>query len=159
MFDHHAVHRYSEFPLPSEKYIPGQGMHRRDKSNRAIPDCMITIWENDWRTCEKYLYAIDLFNFGYWWEAHEVLEGLWMQAGRKTEQALFIQGIIQIAAALLKDSMKQKRGALSLFNKGLHKIKRQKGVYLGIDAKKFSADCRRFFSDYKKSPPRIVLWY
>ena len=35
----------------------------------------------DWRECEEFLYGIDLFNAGYWWECHEVLEGLWHAAG------------------------------------------------------------------------------
>lgn len=29
--------------------------------------------KNNWKTNSTYLYAIDLFNFAYWWECHEYL--------------------------------------------------------------------------------------
>ena len=38
-----------------------------------------------------YLYAIDLYNYAYWWECHEVLEGLW-RAGQTTEARKFFPG-------------------------------------------------------------------
>ena len=51
---------------------------------------------------DEYLYGIDLYNYAYWWECHEVLERLWHAAGRKTEQANFFRALIQLAAANLK---------------------------------------------------------
>ncbi len=38
---------------------------------------------DDWLRCRDYLRGIDLFNHGYYWEAHEVWEGLWHTAGHR----------------------------------------------------------------------------
>ncbi|HEY3488013.1 MAG TPA: DUF309 domain-containing protein [Gammaproteobacteria bacterium] len=86
-----------------------------------------------WRCSQRYLYAIDLFNHRYWWEAHEVLEEVWLEAGRRSATGKFIQGLIQIAAALLKESQSIHKGAHRLAVSGLAKICLQSGVFLGID--------------------------
>jgi predicted metal-dependent hydrolase len=45
---------------------------------------------------------VDLFNHGYYWEAHEAWEGLWHACGRKGTTADFLKGLIQLAAAGVK---------------------------------------------------------
>ena len=50
----------------------------------------------------RWLYALDLFNAGFYWEAHEVWESFWNALGRKTPEALSIQGLIHLAAAAVK---------------------------------------------------------
>ena len=161
MSDNPEIIRYSKYPFPKRKYIPGKSVHPRKAPHLyqipELPQAILTNDKDSWLKCERYLYAIDLFNYGYWWEAHEILEGLWMRAGRKTELALFIQGIIQIAAGLLKDSQGQGRGAALLSTKGLEKLKRQSGFFLGIDVDKFTEDIYCYFSETNPLPPRILL--
>jgi predicted metal-dependent hydrolase len=55
---------------------------------------------------------VDLFNHAFWWEAHEAWEGLW--AGAEGTQRLFLQGLIQLAAALLKHRLRSMRGCVRL---------------------------------------------
>jgi hypothetical protein len=55
---------------------------------------------------------VDLFNHAYWWEAHEAWEGLWSHA--EGTQRLFLQGLIQLAAALLKHRLQSARGCVRL---------------------------------------------
>jgi hypothetical protein len=55
-----------------------------------------------WPSCLAYLEGIDLFNHGYYWEAHEVWEGLWHAAGRRGTVADFLKGLIKLAAAAVK---------------------------------------------------------
>ncbi len=50
----------------------------------------------------RWRYALDLFNAGYYWEAHEVWESFWHALGRTTPDARFVQGLIHIAAAAVK---------------------------------------------------------
>ena len=52
--------------------------------------------------CTEYLFAIDLFNHGYYWEAHEHWELLWQAAGREGLLADFLKGLIKLAAAGVK---------------------------------------------------------
>ena len=42
-----------------------------------------------WHLCRPYLYGIDLFNDGYYWEAHEVWEGLWHACGLRGQPRAF----------------------------------------------------------------------
>ncbi|WP_292396668.1 DUF309 domain-containing protein, partial [Mesorhizobium sp.] len=42
---------------------------------------------------------IDLFNHGYYWEAHEAWEPLWHTAKQSTQHRLFFKGLILLAAA------------------------------------------------------------
>jgi predicted metal-dependent hydrolase len=50
----------------------------------------------------RWLYALDLYNAGFYWEAHEVWEGFWNALGRTTPEAQFVQGLIHLAAAAVK---------------------------------------------------------
>ena len=49
-----------------------------------------------------FRFGVDLFNHGYYWEAHEVWEGLWHACGRKGTLADFLKGLIRLAAAGVK---------------------------------------------------------
>lgn len=50
----------------------------------------------------EFLWGIDLFNRGYYWEAHEAWESVWNAAGRRGPIAGFVQGLIKLAAAGVK---------------------------------------------------------
>jgi hypothetical protein len=50
----------------------------------------------------RWLYALDLFNAGFYWEAHEVWEGFWHALGRTTPEAQSVQGLIHLTAACVK---------------------------------------------------------
>lgn len=49
-----------------------------------------------------FLFGIDLFNYGYYWEAHEAWEGLWHAAGRRGLSAELLKGLMKLAAAGFK---------------------------------------------------------
>jgi hypothetical protein len=159
---HAEIERYTNHPFPHRKFIPGQGIHP-DKDPHGphipkIPAGSIAFGTDSWSRSPQYLYAIDLFNFGYWWEAHEVLEKIWIQTGRSTPVARFIQGLIQISAALLKYPQSNPRVASRLVAGGLGKLKLQSGVYLGIKIDDFAHQVERYFAGGSSSLPRIILW-
>ena len=98
--------RYSTRPFPSYRFVPRRTPHpRRDPSGHSysLPEPKPIPFSVDrWHTSEDYLYGIDLYNFAYWWECHEVFEGLWHAVGHHSEQGNFFQALIQLAAANLK---------------------------------------------------------
>jgi predicted metal-dependent hydrolase len=55
-----------------------------------------------WRDSRAYLHGLDLFNHGYYWEAHETWEGLWHACARRGPTADFLRGLIKLAAAGVK---------------------------------------------------------
>ncbi len=58
--------------------------------------------EFSWSDNEEYLYGFDLFNFGYYWEAHEAWEAVWIASGKKGPIAEFLKGLIKMTAAGVK---------------------------------------------------------
>jgi hypothetical protein len=64
--------------------------------------------------CRAYLHGIDLFNYGYYWEAHEAWEGVWRSYERSETTALFLQGLIKLAAAGVKIREGMPRGVANL---------------------------------------------
>ena len=53
-------------------------------------------------TSEAFRWGIDLFNFGYYWEAHEAWEGLWQASREAPEQRTFLHALILLSAAGVK---------------------------------------------------------
>ena len=91
---------------PPYAYVPGHRPHpTRSGSGHSsgtaapIPEPM----EPDaWRDCVPYLEGIELFNAGYYWEAHEAWEGLWVAAGRAGAMGELFHGLIKLSVAGLK---------------------------------------------------------
>ncbi|HKP00804.1 MAG TPA: DUF309 domain-containing protein [Nitrospiraceae bacterium] len=79
------------------------------------------------------MYGIDLYNFAFWWECHEIFEGLWHTVGHKTEQGSFFQALIQLAAANLKHFLGNEQAAQNLIRSGIIRLQNVPPSYLGID--------------------------
>ncbi|HYU05926.1 MAG TPA: DUF309 domain-containing protein [Thermoplasmata archaeon] len=75
--------------------------------------------------------GIRLFNDRYFFEAHEVLEGVWRE--EHGESRLFLQGLIQICAAYHHTQNGNPIGAATLLERGAEKIRRYPPGYLGIE--------------------------
>ncbi len=93
-------------PFPPYSYVTGMFPHpTRDPAGHHFGVAPVVCPAPDpklWRGCRPYLYGLDLFNHGYYWEAHEVWEGLWHASGRAGMVGLFFQGLIKLAAAGVK---------------------------------------------------------
>jgi predicted metal-dependent hydrolase len=160
--------RYTRRPFPPYRYLPFQGRdalpHPRNDpgghSYAADEDYLPHFTPDDWPNCEPYLYGIDLFNHGYWWEAHEALETVWLAAGtRETQCGLFVQGLIQLAAAQLKRVIGSPTGAQSLTAAGCEKLAPAHEVFLGIDVALLIADAQRCLQEDRGEFPMIVLHF
>ena len=68
----------------------------------------------DWQENRIYLGGIDLFNHGYYWEAHEMWEALWHRTGGDAVTAMFLKGLIKLTAAGVKIREGNPRGTASL---------------------------------------------
>ena len=101
-------------PFPPYAYLPGRNPHpTRDAGGHSYgrpPDQPDAPDPARWRACDDYLYGIDLFNHGYYWEAHEAWEGLWHACGRQGAIGTYLQALINFAAAGLKARWGNARG-------------------------------------------------
>ena len=120
--------RRSSRMLPPYRHVPGLTPHpMRDPaghSHGVAPQPLKLSAERlaeSWLECEPYLYGVDLFNRAYFWEAHEAWEEVWNAVGHRSLQGRLLQGMIQVAAALLKRHLEVPRGAAGNFRKaGVH---------------------------------------
>lgn len=153
--------RYSARPLPPYRYLPGQSPHPtrdpRGHSAGAADERPQPLDPDAWRTSDDYLYGVDLLNHGYWWEAHEAFEGLWREAGRDTEIGGFLQGLIQIAGALLKSATGPPAAARGLARVGSARLRELPGVFLGVDCAALTSSVDDYLAGRRSAPPRIRL--
>ncbi|MCB9883670.1 MAG: DUF309 domain-containing protein [Planctomycetes bacterium] len=75
-------------------------------------------------SCRDWLRGVDLFNHGFFWESHEAWEGLWRAQGRGDRRRLFLQGLIQTAAAHLQWLLGSTRGHERLRESAADKLRR-----------------------------------
>ena len=130
-------------PFPPYSYVTRRFPHpTRDPAGHSfgvvpmpcpVPD------PNLWRECRPYLYGLDLFNHGYYWEAHEVWEGLWHASGRAGLPGNFIKGLIKLAAAGVKAREGRAEGvrtharrAAELFRQVAGQLPPEQACYFGL---------------------------
>ncbi|WP_050986270.1 DUF309 domain-containing protein [Schlesneria paludicola] len=95
-----------EIAMPAYAFVPARHPHPvTDARGHSFGRTAVPVSPLDthqpFRSTE-YLHAIDLFNAGYYWEAHEEWEGLWVAAGRAGVAGNFLKGLIKLAAAGVK---------------------------------------------------------
>ncbi len=102
----HPPRLLPELPLPPYAHVPGRTPHPqsdpRGHSFGQHPEHPTRPAAEDWVRSRTFLRAVDLFNHGYYWEAHEAWESLWHACGRRGTEADFLKGLIKLAAAGVK---------------------------------------------------------
>lgn len=115
--------------FPDHPYLPGKGTH----PNTADP---VVCPLEEGKTNDDFLYALDLFHFGYFWESHLYFEAFWNRHQRKGSVALFSKSMIMIAAARIKIAQSRIETARVLLNRAsqlLQELIRTEGsVFHGV---------------------------
>jgi len=101
-----AVHRYTQTPFPPYRYLPTVNPHpgiHPEGHSFGRPELTVKFSPpQEWKKNQAYLYGVDLYNHGFWWEAHEYWEAVWMTTPKLDIYGQFLQSLIQYSAALLK---------------------------------------------------------
>ena len=84
-----------------------------------------------------YLGFFQCFNQQLFFEAHEVLEVLWL-ARRGREDDLFYKGLIQLAGAFVHIQKKRRQPAMALFKLARENLNRYPAVYQSLDVGRVS---------------------
>ena len=152
-------------PFPPYAYIPGRRPHpTRDTEGHSYGVAAEIPEPPDpaaWRACRDYLYGIDLFNHGFYWEAHEAWEGLWVACGRRGPTATFLQGLINLAAAGFKARWGNPRGlranaktAAALLDTAARRLGPEAARFMGLDVRALAAIAGEF-SKVQRSGPEV----
>jgi predicted metal-dependent hydrolase len=83
------------------------------------------------RHSEELALGVELFNAGRFWHAHEAWEEIWLRA--VGDEKVFLQGLIQLAAAYHHVQRGTFRGGVRLFDAALRKLERFDDGRDGID--------------------------
>lgn len=106
-------------------------------------------WDpSEWRNLDNWLWGVDLFNRFYFWEAHEAWEELWTVSPRATSPSLFLQGLIQVSAALLKVHLRSTRGSRKLSVAGIEKLSQVSDTFpsfMGLDVVQTITEMEDYF--------------
>ncbi len=134
----------TDLPLPKRAYLPGTMPHPSTRPQQDAREPSSPLEAGQWQASRGFLWGVDLYNEGFFWEAHEAWEELWKQAARPSPTRSLLQGLIQCAAAALKMRCEQPRGAASLASTAiehLHAAKQAAGSpYCGIDLDSWITD-------------------
>ena len=153
--------RYSRRAFPPYRYIPGRSPHpQRDPCGHAFGAAETPperFAPEAWRSCETFLYGIDLYNFAFFWECHEQLEGLLGGAGRTSQAGRLLRGLIQAAASHLKWVMEARAPAARLAGKALRHVSDGTGIDLGVDVAALSTALQARVDDPDTPPVPIRL--
>ena len=139
--------RYSSVDFPPYRYVPGIHPHPTNSSeghSYGEEDVDHNKWDSNlWKANEDYLFGIDLYNYHYYWEAHEAWEGLWIASVRNSSEHRFLQGLIKVGAALLKIRMAEYEiqdliGARNLARSGIDLLSKV-GIdqFMGLEIPRF----------------------
>jgi len=93
--------------LPEYTYIPGTETPHpiRDPNGHSYGRKGRTskpLTPENWSENRNYLMAIDYFNFGYYWEAHDEFDRLLRASDAESLAGRFLKGLVKMAAAGLK---------------------------------------------------------
>jgi hypothetical protein len=148
-----------ERPFPAYRYVPGLHPHPvRDPTGHSYQPqprrSRHAPWDaSAWKTLLDWLFGVDLFNAFYFWEAHESWEGLWGAKPRDSAPACLLQGLIQIAAALLKIHLRSSAGADQLSRAGIEKLTATAAScpsLLGLELPETISQFRHYFRPLKQ---------
>ncbi len=149
--------RYCQVPFPRYRFLPGHHPHpTADPDGHSYhapgdsPAAVVYKPADQWRESVDYLYGCDLYNHGYWWEAHEAWEGLWHLIDKEDPQGQFLQGLIQVTACHLQLEQGHLRGVQRLRNssagyidKALARIDTER--FMGLALRSWIAEVREYY--------------
>lgn len=111
--------------FPAYAFLPGIHIHPNKPGGHSHEEDELLLKHVDPSTIESnsdFRYAIDLLNYGYYWESHVFFEAMWNAHDRKGAVADFFKALIKIAAGAIKDELNHREAASLHFKRALELI-------------------------------------
>jgi hypothetical protein len=137
--------------FPAYAFVPGQHPHPEKEGGHMFGEEVSSDQLLGFKDCPAYLYAIDLYNYGYYWEAHVWWECLWHLENRTGDLADFLKALIKLSAGKLKMKMGQEEIANNHIERGLAlitELSRKHEVIAGVDLDDIRIDYSKIELDY-----------
>ena len=134
---------------------------KRDHIKKITPEVRAQVLDT------HYLEYFECFNRQLYFEAHEVLEQLWLPS-RKEQDGKFYKGLIQLAGAFVHVQKGRSQPALSLLRLAQSHLSNYPDVYYRLDLRQVFALIADWSREIKsasslgtllsiKAPPKLVL--
>ncbi len=102
-------------PLPPHAYVPGRTERHPEGYFDAVRDTVQPgMGPADLTRSAAFQTGLHYLEEGYYWEAHEVFEPVWMALPADSAERRVVQALIQLANAHLKQGMGRPKAALRL---------------------------------------------
>ncbi len=89
----------------------------------------------------RFAQGVELFNAAQWYEAHDVFEALWHET--TDPERRWLQGVVQIAVAMVHLGRGNTNGAAILLGEGLGRLSSSQAVPQRWRAETLIAPCRQ----------------
>lgn len=126
---------------PTHAYVPGKTARHPEDAFDALRNSVAPgLDAADLSTCRAFLVGLDYLEAGFFWEAHELFEPVWMALPDPSRERAFVQGLIQIANGFLKLKMDRPNAARRL--EGIarnHIADAGTGAVMGVERQKVDA--------------------
>jgi uncharacterized protein len=122
--------------MPAYSFVPRRFPHPHadpagHRFGHDLPEASVPDPER-WADSLHYLIGLDLFNHGYYWEAHEAWESLWIVCGRRGPLATFFKALIQWAVVGVKAREPCPEGVLT-HSKRAKELLEETAATVGVD--------------------------
>ena len=113
----------TSFILPARAHVPGTGSEPDRPPLEAAKAMVLPVTvEKTWTTNHTYIYGFTLVRAGFYWEAHEVWEAVWLASRPNSRERSLLRALIQTANAKLKCRMQRPRAASRLIAEAQHEL-------------------------------------
>ncbi len=112
---------------------------------------------NNWRSNTMYLFGVDLFNAAFYWETHEVFEGLWRLEEKGSPTYNGLKGLIQLATSTLKHDRDEPKGRDLLLIGGSRYLRDSDMDQYGVNIEFLISAIEAYQSGGSKERPIITI--
>jgi hypothetical protein len=109
--------------LPASAHVPGTGTEPDWPPLEAAKVTALQVTtDKTWADNLAYIYGFVLLRAGFYWEAHEVWERVWLACPPNSRERALLRALIQITNAKLKCRMGRPRAASRLIVQAQHDL-------------------------------------
>lgn len=106
---------HAPVPMPPHAHIPGRNCrHDEGRWDDVRATAQPGMSAEALAASPAFTAGMDFFENGFFWEAHEVWEAVWMACPPNSAEHRFVQALIQLANAELKLAMEKPKAAMRL---------------------------------------------
>jgi hypothetical protein len=103
----------------------------------------------------EFWQAVDQFNQRQFYDCHDTLEALWMEALEPDKR--FYQGILQIAVGLYHLGNENWRGAVILMGEGMNRLRDYQPNYGNVEVEKLLTQTAQLLKILQQTGPEQVI--